>query len=92
MKDKITQIFKVLSCKNRIDILKILSNGKKCLCELAEGFDIDISTLSRHVSELVRLGLLGVEKIGAKKYLSIADPRILGVIESVEEIIKDVKE
>lgn len=80
------RIFKALSCRNRIEILKILSKERLCLCELAERFSIDTSTLSRHINELVKLGLLNEEREGTKKFFTIAKPEILKVIEIVEEI------
>ena len=89
MEDKVVRIFKALACRNRIEILRILSRGKKCLCEIAKDFDLDMSTLSRHVGELVRLGILKEEKRGNKKYLDIADPRILKVIDLAESIARN---
>ena len=86
MGSKVVHIFKALGCEHRIEILKALSKERLCLCELAKKFSIDMSTLSRHVNELVRLGLLHEEKEGTKKFFTIAEPRILKVIEIVEEI------
>ncbi len=85
--EDVVRIFKALACKNRIEILKILSEGERCLCELAGMFDLNVSTLSRHVSELVRVGILEEEKRGNKKYLRIADPTILKIVEMAEGMV-----
>lgn len=86
IKNKAVSIFKALSCEKRIEILKILSNERLCLCELADRFDIDVSTISRHISELVRVGVLNEKKEGTRKFFSIAQPDILKIVEIAEKI------
>jgi len=86
IKNKAVLIFKALSCETRIEILKILSNERLCLCELADRFDIDVSTISRHISELVRVGVLNEKKEGTRKFFSIAQPDILKIVEIAEKI------
>jgi ArsR family transcriptional regulator len=86
IKNKAVLIFKALSCEKRIEILKILSNERLCLCELADRFDIDVSTISRHISELVRVGVLNEKKEGTRKFFSIAQPDILKIVEIAEKI------
>jgi DNA-binding transcriptional ArsR family regulator len=86
--DRVIRIFKALGCANRLKILKELAEGEKCLCELAEDFSVDISTISRHVGELVRLGLIREEKRGNKKFFSVADPRVMELINLASEIAK----
>ncbi len=81
MKSQIAEIFKALSCDNRLKILELLSKGKRCFCEISEALNVDMSTISRHVSELSRVGLVSVRKEGKRKILSIADERVLKILE-----------
>ncbi len=86
MKSRVAEIFKALSCDNRLKILKVLSEGERCFCELSRNLDVDISTISRHVSELSRVGLIHVRKEGNRKLLSITDKRVLKMLEIAESI------
>jgi ArsR family transcriptional regulator len=83
----IVKLFKSLSCRRRLDILNELKKGDLCICELKPKFKIDISTISRHVKELESMGLIRVNKIGTKKYLSLTTPKILDLIDSAKELI-----
>ncbi len=80
------EIFKALSCDNRLKILELLSKGERCFCELLRELDVDMSTISRHVSELSRVGLVSVRKEGKRKILSIADERVLKILEIVKSL------
>ena len=86
MKSKVARIFKALSCDNRLKILKILSEGERCFGEISRSLNVDTSTISRHVSELSRMGLISVRKEGSKKVLSLADRRVLKLLEIAESI------
>ncbi len=86
MKSKVARIFKALSCDNRLKILKILSEGERCFGEISKNLNVDTSTISRHVSELSRVGLIRVRKDGNKKLLSIADKRVLELLKIAESI------
>lgn len=89
---KIEQLFKVLACKRRLNILKALKEGSSCICELKPKFKIDITTLSRHIKQLEISGLIKVKKVGTKKYLSLSTPKILDLIDLAEELSERLEE
>ena len=82
----VEELFKALSCKWRIEILKILENGEICQCEILKRLPIDPTTLSRHLKTLKYAGLLLERKEGKKKLLRLKNKDILKLIRMAEEI------
>ena len=87
----IEKIFKALSCSHRIEILKILSEGEACQCEIAEKIPVDVTTLSRHIKILKDVGLISERREGTKKFLSLKSKKVLEVLRVAEELLKEVK-
>ena len=64
-------ICKALGDNNRLQIIKMLSNGEKCGCKLLEAFDITQPTLSHHMKILCECRLVNDRKEGKWHYYSI---------------------
>ena len=64
-------ICKALGDSNRLQIVKMLSEGEKCGCKLLEAFDITQPTLSHHMKILCDCGLVNDRKEGKWHYYSI---------------------
>ena len=62
---------KALSDSNRLEIVKMISDGEKCGCKLLEKFDITQPTLSHHMKILVESGLVNDRKEGKWHYYSV---------------------
>jgi ArsR family transcriptional regulator len=58
------KIFKAVSDKNRIRIIKMLQNKPLCVCEITEILKLAASTVSKHLSILCDAGLVIGEKDG----------------------------
>lgn len=86
--EKMIKIFKALSCEWRIEILKRVNEKCICMCELDKEFDIDKTTISRHIKALKDAGLIVIERDGVRKNLKLKDNRILDIINLVEKISK----
>ena len=56
--NKIINIFKALSDKNRLRILKMLQVKPLCVCEIREVLGLAISTTSKHLSILKEANLI----------------------------------
>lgn len=67
----IVLIGKALSDKNRVEIIKLLSEDELCACHLLEHFDIKQPTLSHHMKILKESGLINVTKKATWNYYSI---------------------
>jgi len=64
MLEKQEQIFKALSDRSRIRIMKMLQNKKLCVCEIRAVLGLANSTVSQHLSILKDSGLILDEKDG----------------------------
>jgi ArsR family transcriptional regulator len=60
--DKQAEIFKALSDKSRLRILKMLQKKSLCVCEITEILQLAASTVSNHLSILRESGLIIDEK------------------------------
>jgi ArsR family transcriptional regulator len=61
---KYEKIFKALSDKNRLRILKMLQKKSFCVCEITDVLQLATSTVSQHLSILSEAGLIIGEKDG----------------------------
>ena len=64
-------ICKALGDSNRLEIVKMLSDGEKCGCKLLERFEITQPTLSHHMKILVECGLVNDRKEGKWHHYSL---------------------
>ena len=69
--EDIISVSKALSDKNRVEIVKLLSENELCACHLLEHFDITQPTLSHHMKQLKESGLVKVTKKGTWNHYSI---------------------
>lgn len=67
----IALICKALGDNNRLQIVRMLSEGEKCACRLLEAFDITQPTLSHHMKILCECGLVMARKEGKWQHYSI---------------------
>jgi ArsR family transcriptional regulator len=72
--DRVAAVAKALSEPLRVNILDVLRRGEVpvCQCELVPLFDIPQSTLSHHISKLVDVGLVAVERRHKWAYYSVS--------------------
>ncbi len=77
-----TEIFKALSDRTRLRILKILVSlpcEEACLCELTEALQESESNVSRHLKALRQSGLLEAEKEGRWIYHRLVSSKMIEV-------------
>lgn len=67
----IAVICKALGDSNRLQIIKMLSDGEKCGCKLLEAFQITQPTLSHHMKILCECGLVNDKRVGKWHHYSI---------------------
>ena len=67
----VASICKALGDSNRLEIMKVLSEGEKCGCKLLEKFGITQSTLSHHMKVLTGCGLVNDRREGKWHHYSI---------------------
>ncbi len=67
----VAAICKALGDCNRLQIVKMLSDGEKCGCKLLEAFEISQPTLSHHMKILCECGLVNDRKVGKWHHYSL---------------------
>jgi len=83
------RIIKALAHPSRLYIVDLLNEGERCVCELTEKINADMSTVSRHLSVLKAAGIVSDEKRGTQVYYSLCVPCVMNFFGCVEAIIKD---
>ncbi len=83
------EIIKSLAHPVRLMVVDELSRGDKCVCELLPMFKLDQSTLSRHLSQLKKAGIITERKDGVKVIHHLATPCVMKVFECVMNVVKN---
>ena len=83
----IANIFKALSSPVRVKIIEMLKKGPLCVCNIIEGLGMEQSNTSQHLTVLKNAGIVDSRKEGLKVIYNLKYPRILDMIESVEDIL-----
>jgi ArsR family transcriptional regulator, arsenate/arsenite/antimonite-responsive transcriptional repressor len=66
-------ITKALADENRLRMLLALGKGELCVCQIAELFDLAVSTTSKHLAILYQARLVQARKHGRWMYYSLPD-------------------
>ena len=80
-------VFKALGHPTRLAIVDMLAAGERCVCDLNEEIDADISTVSRHLAVLRNVGILSSEKRGNQVFYKLQCPCIMTFYGCVESVI-----
>ena len=81
--------FKTLGHPARIKILKLLSAGELCVCDLIPALELEQSNLSQHLAVLRRKGIISSRKEGTKVLYRILYPSVLSVLSAVEKTLEE---
>lgn len=82
------EVFKALGHPTRLAIVDMLAGGQRCVCEIHEQIDADLSTVSRHLSVLRNVGILSSEKRGNQVFYRLECPCITSFYGCVESVIR----
>lgn len=68
---EVSKICKALGEENRIRIVKLLTDGERCACDLLKDLNITQPTLSHHLKVLSKCNLIITRKEGKWSYYSL---------------------
>ncbi len=83
------EILKALSHPIRLFIVELLAKGEKCVSEIDKELNIDISSVSRHLSTLKKAGIISDEKRGNQVYYSLKIPCVLNFLYCAQQVLKE---
>ncbi|HEC03319.1 MAG TPA: ArsR family transcriptional regulator [Phycisphaerales bacterium] len=86
--EKQAEIAKAIAHPLRIAIIDLLRDGEQCVCDIAERVDSERSNVSRHLSLMVRAGVLECRKEGLKVIYKLKTPCILDFFSCITGVIK----
>lgn len=78
------EIVKALAHPTRLFFVDVLSGGERCVCELAEMVEADLSTVSKHLTILRTAGVLEHERRGSQIFYRLRTPCVLSFIGCVQ--------
>lgn len=82
-------VMKAMAHASRLLIVDELSRGERCVCELTELVGHDISTVSKHLAVLKRVGIVADEKRGLQVYYRLKTPCILSFFGCIESVLRE---
>jgi len=80
-------ILKGIAHPVRLRIVEALSKKDMCVCEIAEMFDFDRTTISKHLALMKSIGILGDRKEGLNVYYSLRMPCLASLLACVERVV-----
>jgi DNA-binding transcriptional ArsR family regulator len=82
------KILKALAHPTRLLFVEELEAGERCVCELNELVDADVSTVSKHLSVLKNAGIVEDDKRGLQVYYRLTVPCILKFMSCIQSVIE----
>ena len=81
-------ILKALGQPTRLQILELLRDGERCVCEIFPAIDQEQANVSKHLSILKQAGILESRKDGLRILYRIKIPEVLTLLAGVSNILK----
>lgn len=83
----VVDLFKALASKKRLEILRLLFTGPKCVHEICELVEISQPLASQHLRVLKQAKIIAVEARGRENLYSVADEHVRHlVIDAIEHV------
>ncbi|MDI7276125.1 MAG: metalloregulator ArsR/SmtB family transcription factor [Anaerolineae bacterium] len=82
------EVLRALAQPTRIEILELLREGERCVCEFEPLLGLRQPNISQHLAILRGAGLTVARREGLRVMYRIADPAILEILQQVREIIR----
>lgn len=83
------EIIQAIANPIRLEIVEFLSQGPQCVCNIVEQVQAGRSNISRHLSLMLKAGVLDCRKEGLNVIYSIKTPCILKFISCIEQAVKE---
>jgi len=84
--DSDAELLGTLAHPIRLQILELLRNEERCVCDLQAALCQRQACISQHLMALREVGLVICRKEGLRVYYQLSDPRLLSVLADVRAI------
>ncbi|MFH0793154.1 MAG: metalloregulator ArsR/SmtB family transcription factor [bacterium] len=82
------RVIKALAHPSRLLIVDELAKGERCVCELTELVQADMSTVSKHLSLLKGAGVVQDDKRGLQVFYRLKVPCLLQFFNCIESVVR----
>ena len=82
-------VLKALAHPTRLWLLEQLQQQEHCVCDLTDGVNADISTVSKHLSVLKQAGIISSRRDGKQIYYRLETPCLLNMLGCVETVLEN---
>jgi ArsR family transcriptional regulator len=86
--EKQAEIAKAIAHPLRLAIINFLKDGEQCVCDIALAIGSERSNVSRHLSVMVKAGVLEYRKEGLKVIYKLKCPCILEFFACMRQLLK----
>ena len=82
-----TEVLKAIANPVRLFIIEELERGEKCVNDFNELLNIDISTISRHLTTLKKAGVIEADKRGTQVFYKLKIPCVMNFFTCTHNVI-----
>ena len=73
----------------RLAVIDFLKDGEQCVCDIAAHVGAQRSNVSRHLSVMLKAGIVDCRKDGLKVIYSLKTPCILNFLSCVTDVLRE---
>ena len=85
--NEISEQFKALGNDTRLEIIKFLATGEKCVCNIFEYLNLSQNLVSHHLGVLRKSGLIIASKEGKWVHYSLNETRIKNLEDLLSKVL-----
>jgi ArsR family transcriptional regulator len=90
IEDELSRFLKCIGEPTRLRILKLLTSGEKCVCEITGSLDREQSSISHHLTALKKCNIVTSRQEAKNIYYKLTNPRLALFVLTGESIVKDL--
>ncbi|KAA1037605.1 winged helix-turn-helix transcriptional regulator [Macrococcus equipercicus] len=87
--ERLSAVFKVLSDRNRLEIIDLLSCGPLCACDILKHFNVTQPTLSHHMKQLKDMDIVTSWKEGTRVMYALNRETTNRTMQFIEQLFTD---
>lgn len=90
IEDEQARFLRCIGEPTRLQILKLLAEGEKCVGEIVHALDKEQSLVSHHLRALKECNIVVARQEAKRIYYGLADPRLRDLVFTSESLMKEL--
>ena len=90
IEDEQAKFLRCIGEPNRLQILKLLANGERCVGEIVEVLNKEQSLVSHHLRALKECNIVITRQEGQKIYYKLTEPTLAELVFKSESLMKEL--